>query len=144
MKNFTAAMLSFYESVVSNSSQSKTVKKSEAESIRNNRANLFKNIPTRNFLWGFYGIFSGLLKTLKGRVSSIGAGLNSLGKYRDYLDLVTGSRVYLDGGRASITSRSLIVVLVGLLTINSQIASAQCTGVAEERYLRYWFGGRYG
>jgi hypothetical protein len=130
MKNFTAAMLSFYESVVSNSVQSKTVEKSEANLVRNNRANLFKNISTRNFLWGFYGIILGLLKTVKGRVSSFGAVFNSLKKYRNYLDLVTGSRVYPDGGKASILGRSLIVVLVGLLIFNSQTASAQCTGVA--------------
>lgn len=122
MKNFTAAMISFNEHVFSNSSQSKTVKKSDHEHFINNRANLFKNISTRNFLNGFYGIFLGLLKIVKGRVSAFGVGLNSLGKYRSYLDLVTGSRVYLD--------RSLIVVLVNLLTINAQTAQAQCTGVA--------------
>ena len=107
MKNFTAAMLSFYESVVSNSSQPKTVKKSEAEPIRNYRANLLKGISTRNFLWGFYGIFLGLLTASGRRISSLCVGLNSLGKYRSYLDLVTGSRVYLNGGRTP-TGRAAI------------------------------------
>lgn len=129
MKNFTAAMLLFDESVVSNSVQSKTVKKSEAERFRNNRANLFSNISTRNFLWRFYSIFLDLLRTVKGRVSSMGFVLTTLGKYRNYLDLVTGSRVYLHGGEASINGRNLIIMLIGLLTINSQTIQAQCTGI---------------
>jgi hypothetical protein len=130
MKNFTAALLSFYESVVSNSTQSKTVKKSEAGIIRNNRANLFKNISTRNFLWGFYGIFSSLFKSFGGRIMSIRKGFNNFEKFRDYLNLVTSSRVCPNIGEASIISRSLIGVFVALLTLNSNMANAQCTGTS--------------
>ena len=131
MKNFTAALLSFYESVVSNSTQSKIAKNSEVDSIRNNRANLFENISTRNFLWGFYGILSSLFKSLKGRFMSLRRGLNNSEKFRDYLNRLTVSRVYLDINKASITSRSLIGVFVALLALNANIANAQqCTGVS--------------
>ena len=130
MKNFTAALLSFYESIVSNSTQPKAVKNSEVESIHNNRTNLFKNISTRNFLWGFYGVLSNLFKSLGGRIMSVRKGFDNSEKYHDYLNLIAGSRVYPNIGKVSITSRSLIGVFVALLTLNSNIANAQCTGTS--------------
>jgi hypothetical protein len=129
MKNFTAALLSFYESVVSNSVQSQTVNNSEVESINNNRTNFFKNISARIFLWGFYGLFSGLFKFFVSHFVTILKGSNISEKYRNYLDMVTGSRVYPNFAKASITSRSLIVVFA-LLTLNAQVGNAQCTGTS--------------
>ncbi|MEY4538272.1 MAG: hypothetical protein RLZZ306_29, partial [Bacteroidota bacterium] len=130
MKNFTAALLSFYESVVSNSSQSQTGKNSEVDSICNNRANLFKNISTRNFLWGFYGIFSNLFKTFGRQFMSSPAGLSNAEKFRDYLNRRTVSRVYLNHHKASIASRSLIGVLVASMIFSSNVSQAQCTGTS--------------
>jgi SdrD B-like domain len=130
MKNFTAAMFSFYESVVSNLKQSQTVQHSEAESVRNNRANLFKNISTRNFLWGFYGVLSNLFKFFGGQFMSILKGSNNLDKFHVYLNRLTVSRVYLNLDKASTASRSLIGVLVASLMLNTQIADAQCTGTS--------------
>ncbi len=130
MKNFTATLLSFREGVVSNSRQSVAVENSEVENIHNNRTNFSKNISTRNFLWGFYGIFSSLFKSLGGRVMSVRKGFNNSEKYHDYLKLVMGSRVYLNIGRVSIASRSLIGIFIALLTLNSNIANAQCTGTS--------------
>ncbi|MCU0467967.1 MAG: hypothetical protein MUF58_05145, partial [Arcicella sp.] len=131
MKNFTAVLLSVTESVISNSKQSLTVKKSEAGSSRNYRANLFKNIPTRIFLWGFYGIFSSLMKSFAGGTMSIQKVLRRSRRYQSYPNVVTGSRVYLNAGKASILSRSLIGVLVASLFLGSNTTTlAQCTGVA--------------
>ena len=112
MKNFTAAMFSFCESVVSNSRQSMTVKNSEVESIHNNSINLFKNIFTKTFLWGFYGVFSSLFKSPGRQITSIRKGFNNSVKYHGYLNFVTGSKVYVNADEASITSRGLIGVLV--------------------------------
>ena len=128
MKNFTVAILSFYEGVLSNSKQPKSVEKSDSELISNNRTKFLKNIPARNFLSGFYGICLGLLKSVETRIVSSFTGLNSKGKYCCYFDLVTGRRVCLDSAQAFTTGRSFIIVLVSLLTIDVQFAQAQFTG----------------
>ena len=128
MKNFTVAILSFYEGVLSNSKQPKSVEKSDSELISNNRTKFLKNIPARNFLSGFYGICLGLLKSVETRIVSSFTGLNSKGKYCCYFDLVTGRRVCLDSAQAFTTGRSFIIVLVSLLTIDVQFAQAQCAG----------------
>ncbi|PWK26435.1 SdrD B-like protein, partial [Arcicella aurantiaca] len=127
MKDFTAVMFSFCESVISNSKQ-ETVKKSEAGSSRNYRANLFNNISARIFLWGFYAIFSGLFKLLEGRILSIRKAFRDLIKEHNYLSSVLSSRVCFIADKVSIASRSLIAILVVLINLNSHVVEAQCTG----------------
>jgi hypothetical protein len=48
-----------------------------------------------SFLWGLYGVFSNLFKSLGGHLMSIRKGLNNLEKFRYYLNLVYGQWVYL-------------------------------------------------
>lgn len=130
MKNFTAALLSCYKSVVFNSRPYQAGKKSEVGNICNYRANLFDNIFTRNFLWGFYRVFSNLCKPLGGHSVSIRNGFNNLKKFFNYFNLATVSRVYLDFSKTSIASRRLIGVLVASLIFGSNLVDAQCTGTA--------------
>ena len=133
MKNFTAALLSFYEGVVSCSSQSKTGKNLEVESVHNNRAILFKNISMRNFLWGFYGVFSELLKPSKRQLLSILGDFDNFDKYQDYLTFVIGSKVYPKTGKASVITRCLVGVLVALFALNSNVANAQCSDLGDAK-----------
>lgn len=118
MKNFTATMLSFYDSVVSYSKQFQTGEKSESAYGRNNRINLFKYIFTRFFLWGFDGILSNLSKLFGERFFSILKGSNNLKRYYDYLNLVTSS-LCLNISKVLIASRSL--ALFGNRTTNKNL-----------------------
>ena len=133
MKNFTATLLSFRESVVSNLRQSMAAENSEVEDVHNNHTNIFIDIFTTNFLWEFHGIFSSLFKSLGRRVMSVRKGFNNSDKYHDYLNLVTGSRVYPNTDKVSITIRSLIGAFVALLMLNTNIANAQCSDLGDAK-----------
>lgn len=130
MKNFTAALLSCHEGVVSYSSRSQVGKNLGVKLVYNYRAILFKNISLRNFLSGFYSIFSKLFKSVRWQFMVILKEFYDFDKCRDCLALVIGSMDYPNMGKVSVTTRYLVCILIALFTLNSTIANAQCTGTS--------------